>query len=169
MQPGKTPKTLSDFQRDAVILFSLIEGIDQTNEKGATFDGACGAVAIVALEKASLLAKNIKELSDFQRGGGVVTPAEFAAPDTPIMCLFRKRCALRDLISSNDADFTNQVLDTLYCELEKINEAIMRLPVSSAADFAAKAIADSADGGVISDWVTGDFWIEARALTGSNF
>ncbi len=85
-------------------------------------------------------------------------------PDTPIMRLFRQLRAKRDRINSQEG-LSDETLNSLTEELTALDDEIMRLPVTCAADFAAKVITDSADGGAISHWETGQIWSEARALT----
>jgi hypothetical protein len=93
--------------------------------------------------------------------------ADSAITDTPILRLFHKRCDLRDWISPNAAHFSTDHLDLLNDELSVLDASIMRLSSTCAADFAAKVITYTAEGGLTSSWEHGEIWIESRALTGT--
>jgi hypothetical protein len=93
--------------------------------------------------------------------------ADSAVPDTPILQLFHKRCDLRDWIISNAAHLSTDQLDFLSDELSVLDASIMRLSSTCAADFAAKVITFTAEGGLTSSWEHGEIWVEARALTGT--
>ena len=89
--------------------------------------------------------------------------------ETEILRLFRERCRLGDAIehsSKNDPDATDETLDAELAVMRTVEAEIMRLPTTCAADFAAKAIVDTAEAGCLSEWETGALWKEARALTG---
>ncbi len=59
----------------------------------------------------------------------------------------------------------DEELDRLFwSRAAELERQMMALPSTCAADFAAKAIVDSAEGGALTDWETGLFWQEARAL-----
>ena len=75
------------------------------------------------------------------------------SPKTPILRLYAQHKALLDA-NSDDTD-----------RMERLENQIMRLPSTCAADFAAKAIVDTGRGSVLSDWHTGALWAEARSLT----
>ena len=85
------------------------------------------------------------------------------------MLCCHERCSLRDAINDtaqHDPDISDEVLDADVDVMRGIEAQIMRLPTTCTADFAAKVIIDSSDGGCLSEWETGLLWKEARALTG---
>jgi hypothetical protein len=89
--------------------------------------------------------------------------------DTKILLLFRERCRLRDAIensSENDPNASDETLDAEVAVMRTVEAKIMSLPSTCAADFAAKAIVDTAEAGCLSEWETGALWKEARRLTG---
>ncbi|TPE53214.1 hypothetical protein [Amaricoccus solimangrovi] len=87
-------------------------------------------------------------------------------PNTEILSLFREYRALMDAAGTYPND-TDEVLERLFHRpAREILDRMMALPCTCAADFAAKVIADTCEGGLLSDWETGDLWIEARDLTG---
>ncbi|MFC0339788.1 hypothetical protein [Paracoccus niistensis] len=98
-------------------------------------------------------------------------PAMASEGDTPILRLFRQHQAINDaamvhvcVATGKDED---EELDRLfYRERDRIQDEMMALPCTCAADFAAKVIVDTCNGGLFSDWETGAIWQEARALTG---
>lgn len=91
--------------------------------------------------------------------------------DTPILRLFRRH---REIINSATAhDFHDAAVDEdeeleriFYQEADRIEDEMMALPCTCAADLAAKLIVDSCCGVAFTDWKTGPLWIEARALAG---
>lgn len=93
-------------------------------------------------------------------------PAKVSSSQTTIMRLFRQRCELRDEINSLASDIDDEEMEIRWNRLLDLQREIMREPTTCAADFAAKAIVDTSDGGLVSDWETGDLWVEARAITG---
>lgn len=91
--------------------------------------------------------------------------------DTPVMRLFRQHQAImdaaRDYTPVSSGKAADEEMDRLfYCRSNKIEEEMMALPCTCAADFAAKVIVDTCCGGLFSDWETGAIWQEARALVG---
>lgn len=55
-------KTLSDCQHDAVILATVLEGIDLMGNEGEPFDNARGGTTILALRLAQELADNLDRI-----------------------------------------------------------------------------------------------------------
>ena len=94
--------------------------------------------------------------------------------NTPILRLFREHRELIEAASrhvyveGNPSEGEDAQLDRLfYNRANDINEEMMALPCTCAADFAAKTIVHTGRGGVFEEWETGKLWQEARALTGS--
>ncbi|MEM9592448.1 MAG: hypothetical protein AAF967_14140 [Pseudomonadota bacterium] len=88
--------------------------------------------------------------------------------DTEILRLFREYQAVQ-------ADFGNQPQQSdeadapYYEKLGAIKNKMMALSSTCAADFAAKAIVDTENGELLSDWVRGALWKEARELVDMPF
>lgn len=110
-------------------------------------------------------------------GAAVGTPALAQADngDTPILRLFHKHQAIvagidyyvaNGLARSSGKDEEEELYRLFYQYSDKLEEEIMTLPSTCAADFAAKMIIDTVKGGLVADWETGAIWQEARALTG---
>lgn len=92
--------------------------------------------------------------------------------DTPILRLFRQHQAIAAAAGEHVCAATGKVEDEDLERLfnrrsDRIEEEMMALPCTCAADFAAKVIVDTCKGGIFSDWETGTLWKEARSLTGS--
>ncbi|WP_290689917.1 MULTISPECIES: hypothetical protein [unclassified Haematobacter] len=93
-----------------------------------------------------------------------------SALDTPILRLFRQHRALLEAADARISTATGPEEDE---EIERlllqpaaaIEDEMLALPCTCAADFAAKLIAGSVCGGVLLDWETDPIWREARALT----
>lgn len=90
--------------------------------------------------------------------------------DTEIMRLFRQREAIRKasigyVCVTDDEDEEMEAM--FWRRADQIEDEMMALPCTCAADFAAKVITDTARGEIYSDWETGAIWKEARALTGA--
>lgn len=106
-------------------------------------------------------------------GAALALPAMAGAgDDTPILRLFRQHQAILDAagahISTADGEVEDEELDRLYYRRsDRIENELMALPSTSAADFAAKFIVDTCNGGLCPNWETGAFCEEARALTGA--
>jgi hypothetical protein len=81
------------------------------------------------------------------------------AAQTPTVQLFHQRCGVKGAI-----DFA--ALDAEVELLRRTEAEMMHLPITCAADFAAKVIVDTAEAGRLSDKQTGQIWQDARALTG---
>ena len=102
----------------------------------------------------------------------MTSPAvQSATADTPIMRLFREREALRHAANEHVPISTGKAADDEFKPLfwkhrDGLDEQLMALPCTCAADFAAKVIVDTTCGGLFSPWDTGEIWVEARALTG---
>ncbi|MFE3836938.1 hypothetical protein [Pseudogemmobacter sonorensis] len=98
-------------------------------------------------------------------------PVAAQGVDTPILRLFRQHCAIMDAtkicISASTGKSGDEEVERLSCYSGEIEDEMMALPCTCAADFAAKVIVDTCRGGIFSAWETGALWIEARALTGS--
>ena len=91
--------------------------------------------------------------------------------DTEIMRLFRQHRAIMKAGSEYDWDRddpdVDEELDRLfYSHTDQLENAILSLPCTCAADFAAKMIVSSSCGQLIDDWEEGEVWQEARTLTG---
>ncbi len=84
---------------------------------------------------------------------------------TEILRLFSRHQALTDQadkhIETGDQDEDGQRFASEIADLE---EKMMALPSTCAADFAAKAIAVSGRGQIVPNWDQDPLWIEARAL-----
>lgn len=97
-------------------------------------------------------------------------PAAFAATvrthDTAILALFHRRRALVNAAASYPAQSDDELEDLFYREADAIEEEMMALPCTSAADFAAKFITASGQGTMAPDWLTDPICAEARFLTG---
>lgn len=95
----------------------------------------------------------------------------FCDPTTsPIMRLFRDYQRLIEAGNTHACADDNELdeLDRLFFnEAFRIEAQMMALPCTCAADFAAKVIAGTSRGYLISEWNTGDLWREARALVGA--
>jgi len=102
--------------------------------------------------------------------GLIVSPTSVPAGsqdhNTPILRLFRQRCAVRDQINNVPSGTSDETMDAEIEVLRAIEARLMQLPTICVADFAAKAIVDSSDAGYLSEWEDGAFWKEAHALTG---
>ena len=103
-------------------------------------------------------------------GAIAAAPASFAATvrthDTAILALFHRRRALVDAAASYPAQSDDELEDLFYREADAIEEEMMALPCTSAADFAAKMIVASCCGSQAPDWLTDPICAEARFLTG---
>lgn len=98
----------------------------------------------------------------------IVAPSRASENETPILRLFRQHQKIVDAAEAYVCTTSkeDEELDRLfYHRKDRIEAELMELPCTSAADFAAKVIVDTAKGRVFSEWETGDLWIEARALT----
>lgn len=89
--------------------------------------------------------------------------------DTPIVSLFRKHRAIHAAAGA----YTTTLLGTdedeelerlFYREADQVEEAMMAMPCTCPADFAAKVIVATARGEAYPNWENGPIWIEARAL-----
>ena len=92
--------------------------------------------------------------------------------DTPILRLFRQHRKIIDAAGAHvcaaEGKAEDEELERLfYRRADRIEAELMALPCTCAADFAAKVIVDTCQGGLFSDWETGAIWQEARALTAS--
>ena len=65
---------------------------------------------------------------------------------------------------SNGKDEDEEMDRLFFSRTDRIEEEMMALPCTCAADFAAKAIVSTCNGGAFPDWKTGPLWVEARAL-----
>lgn len=98
-----------------------------------------------------------------------LTRVQAHQPESPIMQLFHEwrdlsRAARAHICTEEDEEAE---LDRLfYDQRDRIEDEIMGLPCMSAADFACKAIVDTNEGEIFSDWREGRLWREARALVG---
>lgn len=88
------------------------------------------------------------------------------AEASEILRLYDRWCAISDAANSvDDVDLSDEELDRLfYDERDQVEVELMAAPCTCAADFAIKAIINTARGQVLSDWNTGALWTEARTL-----
>ena len=84
--------------------------------------------------------------------------------DTPILQLFRAYEALG--AAARNSQFTDDADDVrlFYDPQNEIEAAMMAIPCTCAADFAAKAIVATANGETFPVWETSALWVEARSL-----
>ena len=92
-------------------------------------------------------------------------------PDTPILRLFHERQNILDaagehICAATGADADDELERLFYCHADELEVQMMALPCTCAADFAAKLITDTCQGGLFSDWNEGQIWREARGLVG---
>lgn len=85
---------------------------------------------------------------------------------TPVMALFAQYMAFRAWMNELPVAMSDKDMEPLYGQLCELEAEMMAAPSQSAADFAAKAIVDSAEGDFAHDWENSAFWREARGLTG---
>lgn len=96
--------------------------------------------------------------------------AENVLAPSPIVELFHRERALvkaaEEAVKAEE-DMTDEDLDRrFYDEIFRLDEQIEALPAVTAADFAAKVIVATAQGGVYAAWESDPLWNEARRLTG---
>ena len=104
--------------------------------------------------------------------GMIAVPAEASEGDTPILRLFNLHRAILEAAGAHVCTAIGKGEDEelarlFYVRTDRIEEEIMALPCTCAADFAAKLIVDTCNGVLFSNWETGAIWKEARALTGA--
>lgn len=103
-------------------------------------------------------------------GAIVAAPSAFAeqahSHDTAILALFRRRRALVDAAEAHSSQDDEELEALFYREADAIEEQMMSMPCTSAADFAAKFIVASGCGTIAPDWLTDPVCAEARLLTG---
>ena len=92
-------------------------------------------------------------------------------PDTAILRLFHERQALIDaagehICARTGRDEDDEFDSLFYRRSDELEAQMMALPCTCAADFAAKMIVGTCQGGVFSDWKDGEIWREARDLVG---
>lgn len=98
-------------------------------------------------------------------------PAPIAPNETPVLRLYRQHRAILDAAEEHVCTVTGKDEDAemdrlFFSRSNEIEDEMMALPCTCAADFAAKAVVGTARGGVYYDWETGAIWQEARALIG---
>lgn len=89
------------------------------------------------------------------------------AADTPILVLYRRYVALTDQAAAHvcaSSDEEAELDRIFYQERDQIEDAMMAMPSSCAADFAAKVMVDTCEGSIFSDTERGALWVEARQL-----
>ncbi len=91
--------------------------------------------------------------------------------DTLILRLFRAHEAVKDeatqyIIDHPEGD-DEELEQLFYQQTDAIEAAMMALPCTCAADFAAKTIVATLRGELFDDWETAALWREARSLTGA--
>lgn len=94
------------------------------------------------------------------------------AGGTDILRLFHRRqkiiaTARNYVCNGSDEDEERELESLFYRRADRLEDQMMALPCTCAADFAAKVIVGTCKGEVFSDWETGSLWIEARRLTAS--
>lgn len=92
-------------------------------------------------------------------------PSQEAGP-TPIMVLFRQWWRMRNEINNMPPGTSDEDSEKAMAPFMQLEAALMQLPAQTAADFAAKVIADSNRGTLHDDWETGPIWAEARKIVG---
>lgn len=100
-----------------------------------------------------------------------VPGAAEAQGDTPIVRLYRRHMAIWDAAEAytpyHKGKAGDEEMALLFVnEANELEDRMMAMPCTCAADFAAKMIAATARGGIQLDWDTDPLWIEARALIG---
>ncbi|WP_457646429.1 hypothetical protein [Profundibacter sp.] len=80
-----------------------------------------------------------------------------------ILWLFDRHEQLRQQLNAENEDAAE---DRIFKEMQAVECRLMAQPSITAADFAAKAIVESAHGILFPDWESGQLWIEARKLVG---
>ena len=86
--------------------------------------------------------------------------------ETPILHLFRKNRELVEALNSSvNLPDEEKRDEALFAAAQAIEDTMLAMPCTCAADFAAKAIAATACDTAL-DWQSHPLWIEARALTG---
>lgn len=86
--------------------------------------------------------------------------------DTRIVKLYREH---RDILARGTvypSDDDDELERLFWNEANAIEAEMMALPCTCAADFAAKMVIATSEGGVMIDWETDPLWIEARRLIG---
>ena len=86
-----------------------------------------------------------------------------ARTESEILRLFYQHERLREQLNAENEEAAE---DRIIKEMQAVGRRMMALPSTTAADFAAKAIVNSARGSLFPDWESGKLWIEARNLTG---
>lgn len=91
------------------------------------------------------------------------------AAETPILHLYRQimeihEAATNYLTGANGKTEDEEIDRLFWSRIAKLQEQMMAMPSTCAADFAAKAIVDLGEGGVLSESDSGPVWQEARAL-----
>jgi hypothetical protein len=93
------------------------------------------------------------------------------ATDTPILRLFREIEAISKAAKAHKTDLKGEAQDAelerlFYIPRDRLSAAMMALPCTCAADFAAKAVVETSKAQTLDPWETGPLWAEARALIG---
>ena len=91
--------------------------------------------------------------------------------DTPILRLFREIEAISKAAKNHKTDLKGEAQDTelerlFYAPRDRLSAAMMALPCTCAADFAAKAVVNTNKGDFVDAWDDSPLWAEARALIG---
>lgn len=87
--------------------------------------------------------------------------------ETPILALYRRYVALTDQAAAHicTTDDEDAELDRLfYDERNRIEDAMIAMPSTCAADFAAKVTVYTCEGSVFTDPECSEVWLEARRL-----
>ncbi|SFQ66589.1 hypothetical protein SAMN05421853_11773 [Roseivivax halotolerans] len=97
--------------------------------------------------------------------------ASFRTKRTRIVSLYHEIKAIDEEARGYETGLSGQADDDMidylfYNRRDALADEMMALPCTCAADFAAKAIIDTVDGAVFSDWESGGLWVEARELVG---
>ncbi len=91
--------------------------------------------------------------------------------DTPILRLFREIESISIAAKAHKTDLKGEAQDTemerlFHAPRDRLSAAMMALPCTCAADFAAKAVVETSKAQTMDAWETGPMWAEARALIG---
>lgn len=133
----------ADFQSQSVSRRSLLRGIPAAAALGVT-----ASTALAGLHQQSA-----------------------ADGDTPILRLFHQREAImeaaKEHVTSETGEDADEEMERLfYNQADRLDDEMMALPSTCAADFAAKVIVATSRASVMPCWESAAIWQEACALTG---
>ncbi|PZQ49788.1 MAG: hypothetical protein DI556_09975 [Rhodovulum sulfidophilum] len=87
--------------------------------------------------------------------------------DREILRLFHERRAILAALPNHPIDTDEEHERLFYGPADVLRDRMMAIPAKTSAGFAAKVIVDTSEGGLFTDWETGELWKEARRLTGT--